>query len=287
MLSLHTNGAALSTLNSLGMNQKALANSQTKLGTGYRVNSSMDDAAGLQIATRLDAQSRGMTVAGRNTQNATSMLQTADGALNELANVLLRMKDLATQAADDSSNATDRAAMQAEFDALGLESFNILNNTQYGGSKLLNGGTLGAAMIFQIGASSAEKMNFDVSTDITTLDTTLTGISTNYAAASGGAGAEITTQAGANTMIDTISGALDDLGTVRGGLGAAGNRLDHVYNNLQNISSNTENARGRIMDIDYASESANMTAHQMLLQAGTSMLKQTNSLAGLTMSLLQ
>ena len=287
MLSLHTNAAALSTLNSLGMNQKELSNSQTKLGTGYRVNSSMDDAAGLQIATRLDAQSRGMAVASRNTQNATSMLQTADGALNELANVLLRMKDLATQAADDSSNATDRAAMQAEFDALALESYNILNNTQYGGAKLLKGGTLGAAMKFQIGASSAETMSFNVSADITTLDTSLGSISTNYAAASGGAGTEITTQASANTMIGTISTALDDLGTVRGGIGAAGNRLDHVYNNLQNISSNTQNARGRIMDVDYASESANMTAHQMLLQAGTSMLKQTNSLAGLTMSLLQ
>jgi len=226
-------------------------------------------------------------VASRNTQNATSMLQTADGALNELANVLLRMKDLSTQAADDSSNATDRAAMQAEFDALALESYNIMNNTKYGGTKLLLGGTMAAALTFQIGASSAEKMSFDVSTDLTTLDTALTGISTNYAAASGGAGAEITTQAGANTMIDTISTALDNLGTVRGGLGAAGNRLDHVYNNLQNVSSNTQNARGRIMDVDYASESANMTAHQMLLQAGTAMLKQTNSLAGLTMSLLQ
>lgn len=287
MLSLHTNAAALATMNSLGANQKELARSQTQLGTGYRVNSSMDDAAGLQIATRLDAQSRGMTVASRNTQNATSMLQTADGALNELANVLLRMKDLATQAADDASNATDRTAMQAEFDALALESFNILNNTKYGGTKLLQGGTMAAALTFQIGASSAEKMSFDVSTDLTTLDTSLTGISTNYAAASGGAGAEITTQAGANTMIDTISDALDDLGTVRGGLGAAGNRLDHVYNNLQNITSNTQNARGRIMDVDYAGESANMTAHQMLLQAGTSMLKQSNSLAGLTMSLLQ
>jgi len=287
MLSLHTNAAALATMNSLGSNQKELASSQTKLGTGYRVNSSMDDAAGLQIATRLDAQSRGMTVASRNTQNATSMLQTADGALNELANVLLRMKDLATQAADDSSNATDRSAMQAEFDALALESYNIMNNTKYGGSKLLQGGTMASALTFQIGASSAEKMSFDVSTDLTTLDTALTGISTNYAAASGGAGAEITTQAAANTMIDTIGTALDNLGTVRGGLGAAGNRLDHVYNNLQNISSNTQNARGRIMDVDYANESANMTAHQMLLQAGTAMLKQTNSLAGLTMSLLQ
>ena len=287
MLSLHTNAAALSTLNSIGMNQKELAGSQTKLGTGYRVNSSMDDAAGLQIATRLDAQSRGMTVASRNTQNATSLLQTADGALNELSNVLLRMKDLATQAADDSSSATDRAAMQAEFDALGLETYNILNNTQYGGSKLLMGGKLGAAMTFQIGASSAEKMAFDVSADVTALDTQLGTVSSNYAAVSGGAGNEITTQAGANAMINTIGTALDDVGTVRGGIGAAGNRLDHVYNNLQNISGNTQNARGRIMDVDYASESANMTAHQMLLQAGTSMLKQTNSLAGLTMSLLQ
>lgn len=150
MLSLHTNSASLSIQNTLANTRSALDTSMTRLGTGYRINSAKDDAAGLQIATRLAAQTRGMAVAMQNTQNGMSMLQTADGAFNETGNILLRMKDLATQAADASSTAKDKDAMQAEFDALGAELANIMTNTAYGGEKLLDEtGKLSGAMTFQ------------------------------------------------------------------------------------------------------------------------------------------
>lgn len=284
MLSLHTNAASLSTQTSLGSTQSALATSQTRLGTGFRINSAMDDAAGLQIATRLDAQTRGMAVASRNTQNGISLMQTAEGALGEVSNILLRMKDLATQAADASSTANDQTALQSEFDALGRELNNIMNNTTFGGAKLLKGGKIAAAMTFQIGATSSETMAVDLSAQMTALDTALGTVSANYTAAA--AGTELT-GGGANAMINTIATTLDSVGAVRASLGANSNRLEHVYNNLSNISNNTTQAKGRIMDVDYASETANMTTKQMLMQAGTSMLKQSNSMSQLVLSLMQ
>ncbi|WP_036164635.1 flagellin [Massilia sp. 9096] len=286
MLSLHTNNAALSAQNSLTRTQNSLSTSMTRLSTGYRINSAADDAAGLQIASRLKAQSSGMTVAMRNTQNATSMLQTADGALDEVSNMLIRMKDLATQSADASSSADDRTAMQSEYDALGKELGNVMRNTTFGGSPLLAGGTIASAMTFQIGASSGETMNVDLSAAMTTAVSGVSGVASTYAPA-GAAGSEITTQGGANTTIDNLKDALASINTVRSGLGAAENRLSHVYNNLSNISTNTKAATGLIMDVDFATESSNMTSSQMLMQAGTAMLKQTNSMSSMVMSLLQ
>ena len=133
MLSLHTNAASLSAQNSISQTQKSLSTSMTRLSTGYRINSAMDDAAGLQIATRLKAQTSGMAVAMRNTQNSISMLQTAEGSLSEVSNILVRMKDLATQSADGSSSSADQTAMQSEFDQLSNELGNITANTKVGG----------------------------------------------------------------------------------------------------------------------------------------------------------
>jgi flagellin len=295
----------------------------TRLSTGYRINSAMDDAAGLQIATRLKSQTSGMAVAMRNTQNSISMMQTAEGALDEVSNILTRMKDLATQAADVSSTADDQKAMQGEYDALGKELNNIMKNTSFGGNKLLSGGTLASSMTFQIGATKDENMVVDLSTQMTTLEgavadptatpavlaSGLKGTSSTYSTPSSTTlGHEIydgpvdadadgtidnptpSATVGASHARDTIdllSATIDAVGAVRSGLGAAANRLDHVYNNLSNISTNTKAATGRIMDVDFATESANMTSNQMLLQAGTAMLKQTNSQSSLVMSLLQ
>jgi flagellin len=257
----------------------------TRLSTGFRINSAMDDAAGLQIASRLKAQTSGMAVAMRNTQNSTSMLQTAEGALDEVSNMLVRMKDLATQAADASSTAADKTAMQSEFDALGRELANVMNNTTFAGTKLLAGaGTIGAgAMTFQIGASASETMTVNLSTDMGSLVTDLGSATSNYTTPA--AGTELTSAA--NASIGKLDVALASVGKVRSGLGAAANRLDHVYNNLANISTNSKAATGLIMDVDFASESANMTSNQMLLQAGTAMLKQSNSMSSMVMSLLQ
>ena len=283
MLSLHTNNAALSAQNSISKTQQSLSTSMTRLSTGFRINSAMDDAAGLQIATRLKAQTSGMAVAMSNTQNSTSMLQTAEGAFGEVTNMLVRMKDLATQAADASSGAADKTAMQSEFDALGLELKNVMNNTTFGGNKLLVGGTVASAMTFQIGASASETMSFNVSTQMTSVATALTSATANYASAA--TGTELTATANATiTLLDT---AIASVATVQSSLGAAANRLDHVNSNLSNISTNTKAATGRIMDVDFATESSKMTASQMLLQAGTAMLKQSNSMSSMVMSLLQ
>jgi len=290
MLSLNTNAAALSAQSSVGSTQKSLSTSMTRLSTGYRVNSAMDDAAGLQIATRLNAQTRGQAVAQRNTQNGISMMQTAEGAFNEVTDMLLRMKDLATEASNGTASVKDQDAMQLEFDALGQEISNIMKNTSFGGAKLLDGGTLAgtAGVTFQIGATTAEKMTVNLNTDMTTLITNITGATSNYTAATVHAtGTGEINAANANGTIDKISTLIDNVGKVRAQLGAASNRLDHVNNNLANMSTNTTQARGRIMDVDYATETANMTSKQMLMQAGTSMLKQSSSMSQLVMSLMQ
>jgi len=289
-LSIHTNYSSLTTETSLTKFNNALSTNQQRLGTGLRVNSAADDAAGLQIATRLNAQSRGMAVAIRNTGDATSMLQTAEGAFNEMTDIVQRMKDLATQSANSTNAQADRDALQAEYDELGKELANIMTNTSYAGEKLfgLDGATgkFGAAAVnFQIGATTAEKLELDVTTASAALGTTLDGLSSNYTTP-GTAGTEIATEAGANTMIDTLATALDDIGSLRAQFGATINRLNHTSNNLANMKDNTEMAKGRIMDADFAIESANMSKNSMLMQSGISMLKQAGQMPGMVMGLL-
>ncbi|CAM3959882.1 flagellin [Paracidovorax anthurii] len=294
MLSLHTNTASLSTQNAIGQTQKSLNTSLTRLGTGYKINSAQDGAADLQIASRLLAQTRGQTVAQKNTQNGISMLQVADGGLDEVNNILLRMKDLATEAFTASTSSDDKTALQSEYDALGKELANIVKNTSFGGKQLLSngssvdgtGGVLSSSTLtFQIGASSSETMSVDTQTSLTSLTSALASVSDMFATTPTGSGVELTGTS--NAIIDTIKGAIDKVGTMRAELGASANRLEHIYTNLGNMSSSTEAARGRIMDVDYAQESANSTAKQLLLQAGTSSLKQANSLSQLVLSLLQ
>jgi flagellin len=307
MLSLHTNNAALSAQNSIGRTQHGLSTSMTRLSTGYRINSAMDDAAGLQIATRLKAQTSGMAVAMRNTQNSISMMQTAEGALDEVTNILTRMKDLATQSADGSSSAADQTAMQKEYNSLTDELSNIVKNTSFGGTTLLNNldGKFNAKVTFQIGAESSEKMEVDMSAtalktmhdDIfkaagkfvggTTSAATFTGTSSYEISDSSTTAVAATGSTNANATIGRLKTAIESVSAVRSQLGAASNRLDHVYNNLNNVSNNTKAATGRIMDVDFATESSSMTAKQMLMQASTAMLKQSNSMSSMVMSLLQ
>ncbi|HEY1028110.1 MAG TPA: lateral flagellin LafA [Pseudomonas sp.] len=296
-LSIHTNYSSLITQTNLGKTNNALGTNQQRLGTGFRINSAADDAAGLQIATRLNAQSRGMDVAIRNTGDSISLLQTAEGALTEMTDIVQRMKDLATQAANATASEKDRDALQAEYDQLGQELGNIVKNTKYAGENLFSDGTttdgsagkFGAAMDFQIGASAAETLTLDVSTPLTDLATALDGLSAQYATPdSTTPGAEIagTDGSAANGMIDTLSDALDSIGELRAQFGANINRLNHTANNLANMKDNTDMAKGRIMDADFAKESANMSKNSMLMQSGISMLKQAGQMPGMVMSLL-
>jgi flagellin len=296
MLSLHTNSAALSTQNSLAATQQSLNTSLTRLGSGYRVNSAMDDAAGLQIATRLESQTQGMTQAQSNTANGISMLQTADGGLAEASNILLRMKDLATEAATASSSSADDTAMQSEYDALGTELNQIVTSTTFGGANLFSdgtttdgsGGSMSSALTFQIGDQSADTMTVDTSTALTQLATDFAAVSAQYTTPSTTAGTELTTSiANSSTMIDTISTAISDLGALRSQIGAGANRLTDVSANLTNMITNTTAAQGQIMDVDYAKETSKSSSDQLLMQAGTAALKQANSMSQLVVSLLQ
>ncbi|RIA35091.1 flagellin [Ectopseudomonas oleovorans] len=296
-LSIHTNYSSLITQTNLSKTNNALGTNQQRLGTGFRINSAADDAAGLQIATRLNAQSRGMDVAIRNTGDSISLLQTAEGALTEMTDIVQRMKDLATQAANATASEKDRDALQSEYDQLGQELGNIIKNTKYAGENLFSDGTttdgsagkFGAAMDFQIGASAAETLTLDVSTPLGDLATALDGLSAQYATPdSTTPGTEIagTDGSAANGMIDTLSDALDSIGELRAQFGANINRLNHTANNLNNMKDNTDMAKGRIMDADFAKESANMSKNSMLMQSGISMLKQAGQMPGMVMSLL-
>ena len=288
-LTIHTNYSSLLTQTNLNKTNNALAVNQQRLGTGLRINSASDDAAGLQIATRMNAQSKGMAVALRNVSDASSLLQTADGALNEMTDIMQRMKDLATQSANGTNSDADHTSMQAEYDELGKEMHNIIENTSYAGEKLFGSdgttGKFGAAVVFQIGSSAAETLDLDLSTQAGDLGTDLAALSSSYGAAPT-AGTEIATSAGANAQITALSDALNSVGELRGQFGANINRLNHTSNNLSNVKDNTEMARGRIMDADFASESAMMSKNSMLMQSGISMLKQTGQMPGMVMSLI-
>ena len=278
-LSIHTNYSALTTNTALNKSNNALATNQQRLGTGLRINSAADDAAGLQIATRLNAQSRGMAVAMRNVGDGISLLQTAEGAFSEVTDILQRMKDLSTQAANDTNGASDRTALKSEYDELAKEVGNIVNNTKYAGEALFAGGkfTVATGINFQIGASAAETLTLNVSAAMGTLVTALTtGISAGTMDTAANAGATI-------TLMETT---LNSVGSMRAQFGANINRLNHTANNLANMKDNTEMAKGRIMDADFAMESANMSKNSMLMQSGISMLKQAGQMPGMVMSLL-
>ena len=276
-LSIHTNYSSLVTQTNLGKTNNALGTNQQRLGTGLRINSAADDAAGLQIATRLNAQSRGMDVAMRNTGDSISLLQTAEGAFSEMTDIMQRMKDLATQAANDTNSADDRTSLKSEYDELGNELTNIISNTKYAGEALFAaGGKLTAAMTFQIGSSSAETLTFNATANLTAVTGAITTIKAETLA----------TAADAGGAMDELETALDAVGTLRSQLGANINRLNHTSNNLANMKDNTDMAKGRIMDADFAKESANMTKNSMLMQSGISMLKQAGQMPGMVMSLL-
>lgn len=282
-LSIHTNYTSLVTQNTLNSTNKMLGTAMERLGTGFRINSAADDAAGLQIAVRLQAQSSSQGVAMRNSQDAISMLQTAESAFDEMTNIVTRMKDLATQGANGTNSADENAAMDAEYQQLGEELANIMANTTYGaGTNLLtDAGKFGAAAVtFQIGASTAETLAVDISAEVQALNADI-----------GASGAltlgDLTTQANSTTAITGMDTLLGSISEVRGLLGANINRLEHTINNLGNMRENVDAAKGRIMDADFAQEASNMSKNQMLMQSGMSVLSNANQMSGLVMSLLR
>ena len=217
---------------------------------------------------------------------------------DEMSDVLGRMKDLSTQAANGTYSDDDLQAMQDEYDELGQQMSDMLQNTTYGGTNLFgvsgtsNTGTDGlfqSAVTFQVGAESSDTMTVNISSQLNTLVTDLSAISNSFSAGTAGVsgGTELTASGSANQMITSISTAMDDVSQIQSKLGASINRLNDTANNLTSMQDNTEVAIGNIMDTDYATEASNMTKQQVLMQTGITMLKQSNSMSSMVSSLLQ
>ncbi|HEY0924371.1 flagellin [Rheinheimera pacifica] len=277
-LSIQSNMASKSIQNQLGRTNNDLSVALERLGSGFRINSAKDDAAGLQIANRLNAQVRGQEAAIYNANNANSMLQTAEGAFEEMTNIAYRMKELATQGANGTNNSSEYTAMSAEFDALSAELTNIMTNTSYGsGTTLLDAtnGKFSAAVTLQIGSSSAETLDVDISADITAVDASITALT------------GLADQTDSSASMDEIDTLINDIGAARASLGATMNRLDHTINNVTNMMENTQSAAGQLMDADFAKETSNMTKQQLLMNSGISVLSASNSTTQMIGSLLR
>ncbi len=272
---INTNIASLNAQRNLGASQMSLNKSIERLSSGLRINSAKDDAAGLSIATRMDSQVRGSNVAIRNANDAISYAQTADGALGGVTDALQRMRELAVQSANATNNAGDRTNLNAEFAQLQSEITRITGNTTFNGNKVLDG----TANTFQVGA--------DTTDTITVTGTDLTAATAKSAIAAAPATNDVTTAAKATASITAIDAALDEVNTERATFGAVQNRFNSVVSNLQNKVENTSAAKSRIMDADFAAETANLTRGQILQQAGTAMLAQANSLPNGVLALLR
>lgn len=282
MLSIRTNNAAIAAARATNSAPRMASIAQTRLATGYRINSAQDDAAGLQIATRLKAQTAGMAVAMRNTQNDISLMQVAGSAVDSIISLFGRMHELAIQAADASSTQTDKEALQTEFVGLFQEVWNEVG-TRYNGEDLFisqppnNHAKLFFPVQMQIGEQSENVMTVNLQPQL---------LGTFNSLKYDNSALETILTEHANEAIDDTVNAIDSWSALGSAMGAVSNRLDHVYQNLANISSNTAAARGQIMDTDYASESAEATSAQMLMQSSTAMLKQSSSVTSLAMSLI-
>jgi flagellin len=277
---INTNLNSLNAQRNLNMSQASLATSMQRLSSGLRVNSAKDDAAGLAIAERMNTQVRGMNVAIRNANDGISLAQTAEGALGKIGENLQRMRELAVQSANDTNGASDRTALDNEYKQLADENARIISNTTFNGQALLTGaGGTGGVFTFQVGANSSVDNQISIATsDIATP----MGTNTQGAAATLGASA-----ATALTAMGDLDAALTAVNGARSTLGASQSRFDAVISNLQVAAENQTAARSRIMDADFAAETANLSRAQILQQAGTAMVAQANQLPQQVLQLLK
>jgi len=273
-LDINTNLASLQAANNLSNSQDMLATSMNRLSSGYRINSAADDAAGLAISASMDMQVQSYTVAQRNANDAISMAQTADGALGSVSDILGTMQTLATEGANGALATSDRSYLQTEFSQLQAEIKNILTSSKYNGIQVVN--QTAASVDFQTGITNSSTDRIAVTfggvqlNALLTATTTLSGAASNSQAAMG-----------------AITSALSTISTSRANFGAAINRFDVVVSNLQTASLNTSAAESRIKDVDVASETANLSREQVLIQAGASVLAQANQVPQVALKLLQ
>jgi flagellin len=277
-MSVNTNLFSLNAQRNLNGSQSALSTSMQRLSSGLRVNSAKDDAAGLAIAERMNAQVRGMNVAVRNANDGISLGQTADGALASISDSLQRMRELAVQARNSTNSDSDKDSLNLEYAQLSQEIGRVLGGTTFNGKAIL--GADAGTLTFQVGANTTANDSIDIATSNLATNTTITDVT----AASIGSGADATALA---TVIGNIDAALDTVNGQRAVFGAAQNRFSAVITNLQSSVENQSAARSRIMDADFAAETAAMSRAQILQQAGTAMVAQANALPQQVLKLLQ
>ena len=267
------NMPAANTNRQLGITNTSLSKSTEKLSSGYRVNRAADDAAGLSISEKMRGQIRGLNQASTNAQDGISLIQTAEGALNEVHSVLQRMRELTVQAANDTYVTADRAAIGEELDQLQQEITRIGETTEFNTMKLLNGSFTGK--FFQIGANSLQ----EISLTIDSVSADVLGVSEPKD--------NIIDHPTATAYISTVNAALTSVSTTRSKLGAVQNRLEHTISNLDNTSENLQSAESRIRDVNMADEMVNYSKDTILQQAAQSMLAQANQQTQGVLALLQ
>ena len=267
---------AANTNRQLGITTSAQAKSTEKLSSGYKINRAADDAAGLSISEKMRSQIRGLNKASSNAQDGVSLVQTAEGALNETHSILQRMNELATQAANGTNTSVDRSAIRAELDQLTSEINRIQSTTQFNTMNLLDGTFSGATnqMKLQVGALSGQSIDFSIANMCATkigLETTLS----------------VSTFTKAGSYMKSVQAAIEVVSKQRSAMGAIQNRLEHTIANLDTTSENTQSAESRIRDTDMASEMVTYSKNNILAQAGQSMLAQANQSTQGVLSLLQ
>lgn len=274
-LRINTNVSSLSGQRSLGINTRNMNDNLRKLSSGERITRSGDDAAGLAISENLKAQIRGMRQAKRNASDAISMLQVAEGGMNEISNIIIRLRELSVQSASDTIGATERGFMDVEFQNLKEEIDRISKSTEFNGIKLLDG--TGGKLEFQVGIKNdpvLDRLHYDG----TTSDATL--------AALGLVADTVSSKEGAQGALKRLDDALVQVNGVRANFGALQNRLQSTSNNLEISDENLSAANSRIRDVDVAQETADLTKNNILVQSSTSVLSQANQAPNIALKLL-
>ena len=270
MTVINTNVSALRAQNNSRVAERAQSQAMERLSSGKRINSAKDDAAGLAIATRMDATVRGLNQAVRNANDGISLSQTAEGAMGGISNILVRMRELAVQSASGTNGTTDRTAIQTEVTALLSQIGDIATRTTFNGTNLLSGG---ASIDIQTGTASGQTVNIAIG------DLTAAGLAV--------AAVDLSTAAGAGTALGLLDTAIQTVATGRANLGAQQNRLEAAVDNLTSTVTNLANAKSRIEDTDFSAESTKLAAASILSQASTAMLAQANQSQQGVMNLLR
>jgi flagellin len=280
-LGVNTNVTSLAVQKNLNNAASSLSQSMTRLSSGLKINSAKDDAAGLQIATRMSSQIRGQTVAVKNANDGISMAQTAEGALQESTNILQRMRELAVQARNGTNGTADQTATNSEFAQMSDELTRISASTNLNGKNLLDGSA--GTMTLQVGSNTGTANHIDL-----VLSSKFDAASLSVASATVAlTGTSATVGTNIDNAITAIDAAIAQIGATRANLGASQNRLTSTISNLQNITENVTAAQGRVQDTDFAAETAQLTKSQTLQQASTSVLAQANQLPSAVLKLLQ